>query len=258
MGMYTGTFIIKVFDADAHDKLRYGNLCNFLQECSLAHAEKMGLSYASLLDKGQTWMLKKIKVQLQRRPHTGEELYISTWSRGTKGLRALRDFSIASGDGSRIGAAISEWILVDVAHLRPCPIEQHYPILSIPKGDNPLGEFSSLKNLGELGSLDQRRVRFSELDFNGHLNNARYVSWIEDTLGTFLSREQELSAIEIHYMKAAKLHELVQIDGTHSPHCEHLEQETNACTDIREQFLELSTTGTQGKEALARAKISWR
>ncbi|MFR8333300.1 MAG: hypothetical protein ACLU9S_13830 [Oscillospiraceae bacterium] len=49
-----------------------------------------------------------------------------------------------------------------------------------------------------------RRVRYSELDCNGHLSNTKYLNWMEDLLPTQWHRDHVLSKVHICYLNEAR------------------------------------------------------
>lgn len=262
---YVGSFSVTVADTDRHDKLKYSSLCSLLQECTRHHADRMGLGYQTLLANGQTWMLRHMRIELTRRPRSGESISIHTWSRGCEGLRAFRDFRIEDARGQTIGAASSEWILLDMARQRPCLPGKIFPQLKDVRGSCPLK--TPMAELGDpvrIWPLDSRKVRFSDLDFNGHVNNARYVSWIEDTLGSFLHAERELAAVELCFVSGARLDDAVEVLGTHAPWCRHGMPPVDMVGEPEIQYLCIRTppestlpAGMSPGTTLARARVAW-
>jgi hypothetical protein len=61
-----------------------------------------------------------------------------------------------------------------------------------------------------------RTAAYSDIDFNGHLNNARYVQWIQDILepGT-LTRAKTLR-LDINYLNEVKFGETLELWKAHS------------------------------------------
>jgi len=259
MENYTGSFVVKIDDVDCADRLKFSSLCTFLQECSRLHGEEMGLGVSSLKNLNQTWLLNSIRIELKRQPKSGEFLTIITGSRGTKGLRALRDFKISTSDGEVIGAASSEWILIDKSKMRPCRPGEQFPILTNSVGEYPLDQaMGCFDTEGAMEVLDERHVRFNEIDFNGHVNNSRYVSWIEDTIGRFLLDGHRIKAIELHFLQSAKLNDQVSIQGTHAPYCQLANSGLSALANSsHRQIIQLQRVVDQVSTSLVRACVDW-
>ena len=64
---------------------------------------------------------------------------------------------------------------------------------------NPMGIAPRVYDNQEL-----RRVRYSELDCNGHLSNTKYLNWMEDLLPTQWHRDHALSKVHICYLNEAR------------------------------------------------------
>lgn len=259
MSLFTGSFVVTIYDTDCSDRLKYSSLCNFLQECSRCHGEQMGLGYRTLSSSNQTWLLNSIRIELLRQPLSGEQLQIKTWSRGTRGLRALRDFQIHDNCLELVGAASTEWILIDKGRMRPCRPGEQFPVLSKSVGSYPLVQAMGCFDIDQnLVHLDERRVRYNEIDVNGHVNNARYISWIEDTVGGFLSVGHHIKAIELHFLQGAKLDDQVEIQGTHAPFCPLTPGITTGGSGLAQnQVMELRRILGPASTPLVRACVEW-
>ena len=52
--------------------------------------------------------------------------------------------------------------------------------------------------------VDVRKVRYTEIDLNGHLNNTQYIEYILDTHEPVFYKDHRISAINITYEKEIK------------------------------------------------------
>jgi acyl-ACP thioesterase len=98
--------------------------------------------------------------------------------------------------------------------------------------------------------LDERIVRFNEIDLNWHVNNAQYLVWIEDTVGTFLYKGRTLRNIDLNFVSSAAIGEKIRIQGTHAPSCPN-----RGTGDPGQQIVAISrhACGSQ----LVRAQLEW-
>lgn len=64
----------------------------------------------------------------------------------------------------------------------------------------------------ELSLFDERIIKYSDLDGNGHTNNARYGAFIADALPENL-RHVTFKDFRLNYAKEAKLGQKVQVFG---------------------------------------------
>jgi acyl-ACP thioesterase len=55
-----------------------------------------------------------------------------------------------------------------------------------------------------LGNSRERTVSFTDLDRNGHMNNTRYMDWIDDLLASSFHREHTTREFTVCYLSEAR------------------------------------------------------
>ena len=60
-----------------------------------------------------------------------------------------------------------------------------------------------------LQQAQRRSVRFTDLDVNNHMNNARYLDWAEDMLGPDFRQDHILRRATLCYLNEAKLGQML-------------------------------------------------
>jgi hypothetical protein len=76
---------------------------------------------------------------------------------------------------------------------------------ALPEGPPALAERPGLVKAGE------RRAAYSDLDYNGHVNNVRYVQWIQDSLEPEILTKAGRVRMDINYLSEVKYGELTEI-----------------------------------------------
>ncbi len=114
-------------------------------------------------------------------PEWKDEIEIKTWPKGADGFFALRDFEIYC-KGTIVGRVTSSWLILDRDTKRPRKPEDfnfvHEDFISKAAIERKL---EKVVFKGELNELERRKVYYSDLDVNKHVNNATYVRWILDS-----------------------------------------------------------------------------
>mgnify|MGYP001094529657 CR=1 FL=1 len=198
-------FSIKSYDSDQKGKLTLHTLFHFLQECAWDNARLNNFGYEYLKSQNAFWVLTRILVQIDEYPDWRDEVRIKTWPKGTDGFFALRDFEIYK-DKRVIGKATTSWLILDAETKRPRKLDNFNFVF-----ENFLQESAIDKKLEkvavsrELIPVEQRKVYYSDLDVNKHVNNATYVKWILDSL--FSESEKEISAFEINFISELHLND---------------------------------------------------
>ena len=57
-----------------------------------------------------------------------------------------------------------------------------------------------------------RIVRYSDIDINGHVNNARYVEWVCDLLGEKYFSAHTARGLDINYVGEARMGEDIRLE----------------------------------------------
>lgn len=198
-------FTVRSFEIDPYLRVTPQSICNFMQEAAGNQARALGCAVDQLIPRGLTWVISRIHLRMDRYPRWRERVTVATWPSAVQGRFALRDFILRDGEGKRVGAATSSWLVIDVEKRRPVVVPEIMQLLpqqeiralpdDFPKLPEPLAE----------EFRQDYAVRLSDLDPNMHVNNARYVEWGLETVPTKFWRDMHLAGIEISF-KAESLY----------------------------------------------------
>ncbi len=207
------SFRVCTWDSDASLKLTASAAFNFCQEAAGTHAEELGVGLDAMDTQGIAWILSRMSLALDRRPKRGAKLTIRTWPLGAARLFVHRDYELFD-EGGVFGRGRSAWLIVDTASKRPKRPEQLIEGLPRNEGREALPDGAGSLSAAEgIAPLAGRRAAYSDLDYNGHVNNARYVQWIQDSLDA-----DELAAaagfrLDLNYLSEVKAGSSVDILG---------------------------------------------
>ncbi|MCX8014331.1 MAG: thioesterase [Rectinema sp.] len=200
---------VRGFDCGYGGPLTPFALANFFQEAAGTHAAMLGIGMEQFWQKGLTWMLARVDVEIARLPQQGDRVRVRTWPAGTRRLFAQRCLELEDAAGNRLAGALYEYIIVDMEARRPVRPERHLtPDL---KADRPWPYADLSPGIEELPYAELERNRDSErypsngsgfrlafeiearrrhIDHNGHVNNAHFVNWLCDAV-TGLEKEED-------------------------------------------------------------------
>jgi len=124
----------------------------------------------------------------------------------------MRDYDIRDKDDVAVVSAGSCWIIVDIEKrrpLRPQPVMEN-----LPKNENlkslswsPAG----LTEHADLQKVAERQALYTDVDYNGHVNNVRYIQWIEDAIEPRLLEKAEKMRFDINYLNEILGGEIIEI-----------------------------------------------
>ena len=197
---------------DRSDTLTLDSVFQFFQEAAICHAENLGVGREDMARTGQVWILSRISVQVDRRPNYREVITVRSWPRGWEKLFAIRDYDIRGKDGVPAVSARSGWIILDIEKRRP--LRPQSVMDSLPKNEGadaltwgPIG----LEERGNLQKTGERKALYTDVDYNGHVNNVSYIQWIEDALDPQLLEKAKRMRFDINYLNEILSGETIEI-----------------------------------------------
>lgn len=194
---------IYYFQIDQNREVTPISILHFLEDIATSHSETVGLGIDHLLAQRTGWVLNRWLLRMDRYPKLGEKISIETWPSKFERFYATREFSIIDSEGNFLGQASSLWIYLNVDKKRPIRIPAHFEqAYGLAEGKRVMEEpFQDLPEMTDAQSKLKFHVRRSDIDTNGHVNNARYVDWMIEGIHEDLSRDYQLSELEVIYKK---------------------------------------------------------
>lgn len=214
-------YLVHWYDTDLNGHIKMSAIANYLQESAWRHANHLGFGYEDAKKRNEFWVIVNLMIRINGFPQWGQTINVETWPKGIDRLFAIRDFRILKNDGTVIGAATSSWMILDLNTRRPKNVDIVKPVLHLATHQDILSENAPfLRAIKEISSAELRKVRFSEVDQHGHVNNIRYIDWCLDTLPVEWHREHRITSMVINYLAEVKEDETIKIStglpGDHS------------------------------------------
>lgn len=196
--IYQQNFSINDSAVDCFGRLKPSMLLFYVQEVAGVHASSLGAGYDALMAKNLFWAILRTRVQITRLPCTGETIRLETWPMPTTRVAYPRSVVAYDSEGQEIFRAISLWCLVDKASRSMVLPGKSGVMVNGHLRGNELAVPGSMA-IKSLSNTCQRQVLYSDLDVNGHMNNTRYMEWMNDLLPSTFHRNNQISEITIYY-----------------------------------------------------------
>lgn len=191
---------VESFDADLHNKLKVSSIFNYMQDIASKHADDLGVGYNVLLENKIFWVLSWAKVEIKSLPSYGETIKITTWAKGKHRLFYMRDFIICNDRDEEIIRASSAWLLLDAETKRMTDLDKMDLELPSFPDEHAIEEFPGRFNFQlEQEQLFNRKIFYSDIDLNRHVNNSRYIEIILDCYNEQEHEEKEMKSVTIAY-----------------------------------------------------------
>jgi len=189
---------------DKSDRLTLDAIFNYFQEAAISHADNLGIGREDMARTKQVWILSRMTVLVHRRPDYCENIIVRSWPQGREKLFAMRNYEIRDKENEALVSARSAWLIVDMEKrrpLRPQSVMDNMPqnegINSLTPEDKGAAAITERDNLQKIA---EKKALYSDLDFNGHVNNVSYIKWIEDIIDAELLNNAEKMRVDINYL----------------------------------------------------------
>ncbi|AEF93400.1 acyl-ACP thioesterase [Desulfotomaculum nigrificans CO-1-SRB] len=199
---YRKEFEVHYYEINQFEEATPVAVLNYLEETAVAHSESVGVGISKLKSQGVAWMLNRWHIKMEKYPLWNEKIVIETWPSRFERFYATREFNIRDSYDHIIGRASSLWVFLNIEKKRPLripdKIKDAYGTDPHRAIDEPFGE---LYNLDDSVEKKEFRVRRSDIDTNNHVNNAKYVDWVLETIPAEIYHNYTLASLEVLYRK---------------------------------------------------------
>jgi len=225
MKKFTQNFTIPCYDTDASWRLKPTSFMNLAQEAAGLHAVHLGFGDDDLIVNNTAWILSRVHIEFLDTPKWRENITLTTWHKGLNRLFYLRDFILTDENGKERVKATTSWLVLNLETRRLVrdpqlmeegtvnlenAIETPADKVQLPKDVEPVLAFEHV-------------VGYSDVDMNGHANNAMYMQWPMDAVDYDIASARPVRELTINFNHETKAGDSValyryvveQEDGLH-------------------------------------------
>lgn len=198
---YTAHYRIAWHDTDANRMLRPSRLMVYFQETANGQMMDSGMSLDELRDRmGLAFILSKATVRMYEPLYAYDEIDVQTWICEGHGLSYDRCFCMMR-NGKVVAEAYTVWGLLNLREKRLLRANEYTyqfaPDLPLDKSFCARVRYPALNCMEYAGD---RKIVYSDIDYNGHMNNTCYP----DMLCDFMPNVRNVSVVG---MSLSFLHE---------------------------------------------------
>ena len=211
--MYSQTHTLTALHVNCHGRLKLSALLYFAQAAAEGHCQELSLGWEALHEQNLFWAVVRHKVQISRLPMIGETVTVKTWPMPTTRTAFPRACAGYDERGNELFRCISLWVLMDCnTRAMVLPGKSGIEVEGLLTGSELAPPASLAPQV--YGNQMLRQVNFSDLDRNGHMNNTKYLDWVEDLLGSHFHQQHTPKELTICYLNEAKEGQAVALHYT--------------------------------------------
>lgn len=224
--MHSKEIFIGSNDVDSNLELKISSLFKFMQDIAVEHAELLNVGKTKTIDLGMNWVIARFNVHINRLPRYQESVTISTYPSKTMKFIFPRNFEIRDLNNNLLLKASSAWLVINSKDRQICmnPFENNDLPYETYEGE--LGLPKKIINQ-EAFFIENREVRYSDIDLNGHVNNTRYLDYVFDMHNTKFFKENKIKTLLINYNKELRDGENIDLSMISNLDYEYIKGEFN-------------------------------
>ena len=203
---------------------------------------ELGMSDMYILENyNLVWIITDYNMKIERLPVFDEKITIETYAKSHNRLFCYRAFNIKDEEGNTIIEMVATFVLMDR------DTRKVHPVMSEITGAFD-SEFSKTMLRGprfkelEGGVEQEYRVRFYDLDMNGHVNNSKYLDWVFEVMGADFLTQHIPKKVHLKYVKEVLAGGLItsqyEQDGLKTQHQITSDGQINAQAEIEWEKVE--------------------
>lgn len=210
--IYNEQFMINFYDCDINENIKLSKILALASDGAGKEYVYRGITHEKMLSEKQIMLLSRYHVKINRLPKSNEIITLKTWENGVEGPLVLRGCEFIDSNKKPCVEISSTWFIVNPdtrVFIRPKNFK-----FKVFNNCNKSNDCSFCKKLffdeSKLNYVGNHKVTYSELDGNGHLNNANYANIIYDLLME-LSGLFKVNDFFINYVKEAKVNDVINL-----------------------------------------------
>lgn len=182
---HTVTLPVRYDECDMYGHVNHATYLRYMQEAAFAASAAVGYDAARYEAMARAWLVRESDVHYLSPLRYGDSVDVKTWVLDIRRVRSRRAYEMRrNGTEELMARAVTDWIFVDRDTRRPISIPSTIAGAYLPDEalqDAPRRERFPQSPAPPPGVYRQhRRVQWSDVDPTQHVNNAVYLSYLED------------------------------------------------------------------------------
>ncbi len=200
--VFTQTFEVSAAHVDCFGRAKPSSLLYFAQEAAGGHCRELALDWDTLAQRNLFWAVLRYRVQIAQLPRLGQTITVQTWPMPTTRTAFPRATAGYDEQGNELFRIIGLWVLMDrTTRTLVLPGKSGIDLTGSVRG----GELATPGTISPipLSNTTWRQVGYTELDRNAHMNNTKYLDWVDDLLPATFHKDHPVTEFTLGYLAEA-------------------------------------------------------
>ncbi|KYH28073.1 MULTISPECIES: acyl-[acyl-carrier-protein] thioesterase [Clostridium] len=203
---------IHYYEADYRKQALMTSLIDYFNDVATFQSEKLGVGIDYMKENNMAWILYKWDINIKEYPKYGEKVIVRTEPCAVKKFYAYRKFYIFNMQKEVIATASSVWLLIDIREKKPLRVTADLiKAYGLDDDNDGILKTDNIIKINEEESSLEFKVRYSDIDTNGHVNNEKYAAWLIESVPIDIVTNRTLVNMKITYKKETKYGENIRV-----------------------------------------------
>jgi medium-chain acyl-[acyl-carrier-protein] hydrolase len=203
---------IRAFDVDTNNRLKINSIFDYFQDAASNHADELKVGYDDLIPRGLFWILSWAKFEFNSYPKFKDEIKIQTWGKKQNKLYSMRDVIFYNCDEDIICKGTTAWLLLDAKTMRPKILTSLFPEVKLLEDKSAMDDLpEKLVNDQKAKKIFSKKMKYSDIDLNKHVNNAKYVEQFLDCYEQEFHNINQIKSLTISFLSETKYGDTIEV-----------------------------------------------
>ncbi|CAG0936251.1 Acyl-CoA thioester hydrolase YbgC [Thermoflexales bacterium] len=181
----TTTFRVRYVECDAYGHVNNANYLRYMQEAAFNASAAVGYDVKRYDELGQYWLVRETEIEYFKPLRYDDQFEIKTWVADFRRVRSRRRYEFRLlGCNEIIAQGLTDWVYLDQATQRPVNVPPEMIRAFAPDGEAVITQTREAFPKPPAPPAEvfkmRRRVMWQDIDQAQHVNNAVYLSYVED------------------------------------------------------------------------------
>lgn len=197
---------VNYYECNSNEEVNLSMVLELINVASQNHGATLNQTNKAVQKIGVTWVVVQYYMEIKRLPKVKEDIILKTESTSYNKYFANRKFWIKDNNRNDLVTIDSLWVTMDMNTRK---------MVKIPKEIVLPFRGEEVKRIPKLPRIEKRQesldefqkdyhIRFSDIDWNGHVNNANYLDWMVDVLPFSTLKDYKPTKVNIKFEDEVK------------------------------------------------------
>ncbi|HOP28974.1 MAG TPA: thioesterase [Spirochaetota bacterium] len=209
-------FDVRLYDCGPDGKAGIRTLFNFMQSTADNHSKSLGTSVNLMSERNLTWVYARFYAEIISYPAMYDTVKCETWRSGVTEGMVNREFIMHDSKGKEILRATSSLALIDRGTRKPVAIPDYIQNQFAEEKGRAVNYVAFPVDKPDKNDyIYNLRVRYEDIDINGHMNNASYAQMFFESGYSAIHHGAALSSIDILFKGEVLYDETIKCSSVH-------------------------------------------